>query len=187
MMNRLISYWVYGGFLSGIVLLLLTPALAKAWPVLAILTFLHLPIYMFHQYEEHDNGRFRLFLNRTVGRGKDVLSPTAVFVINIFGVWGVILLSLYLALTVNPGFGLIAVYLALVNAVVHIAHAVIFRGYNPGLGTAIVLFLPLGICTLARIQAAGYGTPFMHAICLAVAIGIHAAIIAHVVPKLRAA
>ena len=86
MFSRLTQYWVYGGFLAGILLLVLLPLLSQAWSTALILVFLQLPIYMLHQYEEHDNDRFRLFFNRTVGQGKEVLSPEAVFVINVPGV-----------------------------------------------------------------------------------------------------
>ena len=97
-----------------------------SWLPALVVTFLLLPVYMLHQYEEHDNDRFRQFFNQTIGQGKDVLSPWVVFLTNVPGVWGVIGLSLWLAATANIGFALITVYLVLVNAIVHIAHAVIF-------------------------------------------------------------
>ena len=62
--------------------------------------------------------------------------------------WGVIAVSLYLAFYVNLGYGLIATYLVLVNAFVHVVAGFVLRSYNPGLGTAIVLFIPLGFYTL---------------------------------------
>jgi hypothetical protein len=49
-------------------------------------TFLLLPVYILHQYEEHDNDRFRQFFNQTIGQeGKDVLSPWVVFLTNVAG------------------------------------------------------------------------------------------------------
>ena len=153
MLQRLISYWVYGGVLSAILLLVLAPLLLADWVAPFAATFLHLPAYMIHQYEEHDQDRFRLFFNETIGRGNDVLSPLAVFVINVPGVWGVIALSLYGAVALNLGWALIAVYLVLVNALVHIVHAIVFRRYNPGLTTATVVFLPLGGFTFNRKKA----------------------------------
>ena len=63
MFARLIANWVYGGFLAGLLLLLLTPVLVHSWPVSLVTTLLCLPLYMIHQYEEHDNDRFRLFVN----------------------------------------------------------------------------------------------------------------------------
>jgi len=107
-------------------LLLLAPVIVHSWLPALVVTFLLLPVYMLHQYEEHDNDRFRQFFNQTIGQGKDVLSPWVVFLTNVPGVWGVIGFSLWLAATANIGFALITVYLVLVNAIVHIAHAVIF-------------------------------------------------------------
>ena len=68
MFARLIANWVYGGFLAGLLLLLLTPVLVHSWPVSLVTTFLCLPVYMVHQYEEHDNDRFRLFVNQKIGK-----------------------------------------------------------------------------------------------------------------------
>jgi len=82
--GRLIANWVYGGFLAGLLLLFLTPVLVHSWPAPLVATFLCLPAYMIHQYEEHDNDRFRLYVNQKIGR--DALSPLAVFVINVPGV-----------------------------------------------------------------------------------------------------
>ena len=118
MFARLIANWVYGGFLAGLLLLLLTPVLVHSWPVSLVTTFLCLPVYMVHQYEEHDNDRFRLFVNQKIGKRRVGLSPLAVFVINVPGVWGVIGISLALAATVSAGFGLVAVYLVLLNGTV---------------------------------------------------------------------
>jgi len=179
MFGRLIANWVYGGFLAGLLLLLLSPILVHAWPAALVATFLCLPVYMVHQYEEHDNDRFRRFVNQQIGRG-EVLSSLAVFVINVPGVWGIIGLSVALAATVRVGFGLIAAYLVVVNGAIHVIHAAIKRGYNPGLGTAIALFLPLGGYGIAAIQHACDGTAVMHVVGAGTAIAIHAAIIVHV-------
>ena len=144
------------------------------------MVFLQLPLYMLHQFEEHDDDRFRRFFNRTIGGGREVLSPLAVFVINVPGVWGLIVVSFYLSANVASGYGLIAVYLTLVNAAVHIAHGVMFRAYNPGLATAIVLFLPASIIGLRELQGTGQIGWFHHFVGLLIAIGIHVAIVAYV-------
>ncbi|MGH9607136.1 MAG: HXXEE domain-containing protein [Terracidiphilus sp.] len=179
MLNRLITNWVYGGFLAGILLLALTPIFAHGWPPALVATYLCLPAYMLHQYEEHDDDRFRESVNKML-KGRGFLSPLAVFIINVPGVWGVVAVSLWLAVRVNPGFGLIAAYLLMVNAAIHIVHGLIFRRYNPGLATAVLLFVPLGAWCMVAIQHAGGGTAWMHAIGAAAAVGIHAAIIVHV-------
>jgi len=183
MFARLIANWVYGGFLAGLLLLLLTPVLVHSWPASLVTTFLCLPVYMVHQYEEHDNDRFRLFVNQKIGKGRVGLSPLAVFVINVPGVWGLVGMSLALAATMSVGFGLVAVYLVLLNGTIHVVQAVISRGYNPGLGTAIALFLPLGVYGVAVIHQAGGGTLLMHTTGAIAAIAIHVAIIVHVMRR----
>ena len=176
MLNRLLANWVYGGFLAGLLMLFLTPVLARGWPPALLFAFLCLPVYMIHQFEEHDDDRFRTFVNRILGDGREVLTPRAVFVTNIFGVWVVLGIAFVLAARVNLGYGLIAAYLLLLNAVIHIAQAIAARTYNPGLITAFVMFLPAGWCCLRSVEASGFGTPLTHAIGAAVAIGVHAAI-----------
>jgi hypothetical protein len=172
--------WVYGGALAGLLLSALAPLITHSWSLALGATFLLLPAYMVHQYEEHDDDRFRRFINETIGHGRDVLSPRAVFVINVPGVWGVIAASLYLAWAVNIGFALVAAYLTLVNAAVHVMPTLVLRRYNPGIVTAVVLFAPLGTLCLWRVQLAGGGTVPYHLLGLAIAIGIHAAIVIHV-------
>jgi hypothetical protein len=178
--KRLIAYWVYGGSLAGVLLLAMTPVLGRNWPHSLWVVFLCLPIYMLHQLEEHDDDRFRRFINRMIGDGREVLSPLAVFVINVPGVWGVIGVSFWLATAVNVGLGLIGIYLVLVNGIVHSVHGLASRSYNPGLATAVLLFLPLGLYGVGAIDTAGGGTTEMHVIGLAVSLGIHVAIVAHV-------
>lgn len=113
-----------------------------------------------------------------------MLPPLAVFIVNVPGVWGVIVLSLYGAVSVGLGWALVAVYLVLVNAVVHIVHAIVFRRYNPGLFTAVVVFLPLGVFTLNAIDRAGGGSVTSHVVGIVVAVAIHAAIVLHVLRRL---
>jgi hypothetical protein len=181
MMNRIYKNWVYGGFLAGLLILFLMPLLTTGWPTQLKLFYLTLPIYMLHQYEEWDDDRFRIFLNNHLGRGANLLTPKAGFIINVFGVWGVISVSLYLAFYVNPGFGLIATYLVLVNALVHILAAFILRSYNPGLITAIVLFIPLGLYTLYQ-ENFGSDRAFQY-FGIAVAILIHLGIMKHLLKR----
>ena len=185
MFSRLVAHWVYGGFLAGLLILALTPIFAATWPAALTLVFLQLPVYMVHQYEEHDDGRFAAAINAMIGKGKIVLDDAAVFVINVPGVWGVNLVSIWLAFGIGVGWGLIGVYLTLVNALAHIGQAIRLRSYNPGLATAVVLFLPVSIAGALIIGAVpGVGAGH-HLVGLAVAIAIHAGIIAYVVTRRR--
>ncbi|MGD0096657.1 MAG: HXXEE domain-containing protein [Terracidiphilus sp.] len=176
MLNRLVVNWVYGGFLAGLLLLLITPILARNWPPALLATFLCLPAYMLHQYEEHDDDRFREYFNKNFGKGREILSPMAAFLINVPGVWGVTAISFWLAAVLNPGFGLMAAYLLLLNAVIHIVSAAVLRRYNPGLVTAVLFFAPLGGFCVMAIQRSGFGLAWMHLTGAVSAIGIHAAI-----------
>lgn len=184
---RLVRYWVYGGFLAAILLLGLMPVFCRSWSLPLLLVFLQLPVYMFHQLEEHDDDRFRRFVNRLIGGGRDILTETAVFVINVPGVWGVNMVSILLAWTVDLGFGLIGVYLILVNAVVHLVQAIRFKGYNPGLITAVILFFPAGGMALRAIHATGSVALSFHVLGLGIAAAIHLAIAVHVATRLRGA
>ncbi len=186
MFNRLVANWVYGGFLAGLLILFVTPILARGWPPFLLATFLCLPAYMLHQYEEHDNDRFRHFFNSNFGKGREILSPLAILLINVPGVWGVIAVAFWLAALLNPGFGLIAAYLLLLNAAIHILSAVFLRRYNPGLVTGVLFFVPLGAWCIFTIQQTRLGSLWMHGIGLLAAIGIHAAIAIPVIFTARA-
>jgi hypothetical protein len=178
--DRLVQHWVHGGFLASFVLLSVAPLLVECWPFANVLVFLQLPAYMLHQYEEHDQDRFRVFFNKTIGKGQDVLSPLMVFLTNVPGVWGLLGVSTYLARFADLGYSLLAVYLVLVNATVHVGHALWFGAYNPGLLTAVALFLPLGGCTMLVVQRAGGASLAMHGLGFGSAVWIHLAIVLHV-------
>lgn len=175
--DRLADNWVYGGALAGVMLLCLTPALTAGWPAADVLIFLTLPVYMIHQYEEHDADRFRHFMNATMAGGREAMTRRAVFVINVFGVWAPLALCVALTRSGGPGFGVFAGWLLLVNALLHAAPALRMRRYNPGLVTALLLFLPLGAAVLASAWA--LASPAQVWTGLALAIALHAAIIIH--------
>jgi Protein of unknown function with HXXEE motif len=180
MVARLRDNSVYGSFRAAWMMLRLTPVLARGWPMVLLLVWLQLPAYVLHQYEEHDKDRFRCFVNAVIGQGMDVLTRSGVFVINIVGVWGVIAGAFSLAALVHPAWGLVAVYLSLVNGVGHGLQAAAMRRCNPGLLTSIVLFIPLGIVTLVVFAHDHEATPMHHAVGLAFSLGIHMAIMARV-------
>jgi Protein of unknown function with HXXEE motif len=178
--------WMYTGVVAGLFLLLLMPLIVGGWSGPLVLIYLQLPIYMLHQLEEHDDDRFRRFVNDNIAGGLPALTTPAVVVINVPGVWGINLVALYLAYFVHLGLGLIAVYLTLVNAVLHVISTIVLRRYNPGLVTALVLFLPFGTWALVAIDRAGAGTTTYHVIGLTAAVLIHVAILVHVKLRVRA-
>ncbi|MEM8570538.1 MAG: HXXEE domain-containing protein [Pseudomonadota bacterium] len=174
MLARLEEGWVYGGMLAGLLLLLLSPLLTAGWDSASVMLFLTLPIYMLHQYEEHDADRFRQFVNNELGGGHELLSRRAVFWINILGVWVLLAAALWLAREVSSGWAAIGAWLLLINALVHVLPGIALRRYNPGLATAIVLFVPLGIALLAATPAT-WGEQL---ISLVLIIGLHTGIVA---------
>jgi len=184
-LDRLYRHWTYGGFLAGILLLVLAPLFAAQWSLALLAVFLHLPAYMLHQYEEHDANRFADYFNSHIGGGREGLTPPIVFFVNVPGGWGINALSIWLAATLSTGFGLIGIYLTLVNAIVHIGPAMRQRAYNPGLATAVVLFVPLSLWSLAVVQATGEATFWHHALGLGVAVLMHVVLMLHVLSRRR--
>jgi len=174
--------WPAAALFTSVFLLLLTPMVYGSMGLGFTLLYLQLPIYMIHQWEEHRGDRFRLYVNRTIGGGREALTPAATFWINSLGVWGVDIAALYLAWAIAPWAGLAAGYLAVVNAIPHIAMTIKRREYNPGVITAAVLFLPLGIWCLVEIGSqAGWQA---NVTALLVAVGVHVAIVVHVARRL---
>jgi hypothetical protein len=173
----LYANWFYAGLTASLFLFAMTPLLWNSWSRTLFLVFIQLPVYMIHQVEEHHHDRFRRDLNERLAGGRDALTREAVLIINLGGVWAVDLTALYLAWFVHPGLGLITVYLALVNSIVHVAAAVFFRAYNPGLVSAFFLLLPAGEAGWWVLVRDGQCTLFDQALGLAVAITIHAMIV----------
>jgi len=178
--------WMYAGLIAALFLLAVLPLLAGDWSVgLLVAVYLALPAYMLHQVEEHAGDRFRRYVNRRILHMPDALTTVAVVVINVPLVWGVFLAALYLARFVAVGWGLIAVYAMLVNALVHIAAAIVQRGYNPGLATAVLVFLPLSIWGLATIVPLPGVTALQQGIGLGLALLVHVGIVVHVRRRVR--
>ena len=111
------------------------------------------------------------------------MTPLAVFVINIFGVWLPLAACLVLMRGFGAGLGAFAAWLLLVNAALHIVAALRGRGYNPGLLTAVLLFIPLGLAVLASLWAEATATQLVAG--LGIAVALHAAIMVHM--KMRIA
>lgn len=172
------DHWLMGALAGAPLLLALVPLLD--FPPWLLWVFLLQPIYMIHQIEEHIDDRFRRFVNDHLAGGKEALTPAAVAVINIGGVWIVNAAALLLAGLSHPGWGLVAGYLTVVNAIPHIGAGVKMRAYNPGLVSSILLFLPAGLATLILVSGEpGVGVA-AHLGALALILALHAAIILHV-------
>ena len=168
----LATHWVAGSLFMALALLLLLPAGIPGGDGAVLLVYLASPIYMLHQVEEHLGDRFRSYVNKVVFGGVEALSTSDVLVINLPGVWGINLAALYAAHFAGAGWGLVAGYMILVNGVSHVAMALHLRGYNPGLVTAGLVFIPFGLASVFLIT----GTAHQHVLAFVIAVGIHAAI-----------
>ena len=67
----------------------------------------------------------------------------------------------------------------LVNAVAHIVAAILWQEYNPGLWTALMLFVPLGTLALLKTARVPGGESIHHTTGITVAIGIHAPMVVY--------
>ncbi|MEM9236846.1 MAG: HXXEE domain-containing protein [Verrucomicrobiota bacterium] len=168
MINRLFQYWVYATPPIALLLIGLYPFLEES---IALPLFLSLPVYMIHQYEEHDDNQFADFLNGLMGAEKKGLSPAHVWIINVVFVWFLLLATFYLT-ELSSNLGVLAAYLLAINGFVHVAWAVAFRRYNPGLWTSLILFLPLAVWIFAAIPA----SLAIHATSAILIVILHAAI-----------
>lgn len=116
-----------------------------------------LAVYMLHQFEEHGvdlEGRYFAFEATINGIFGPLLGcpanlpcpfdPQTLFLVNSILVWW--LIASVAAAGAGYGFAdLMAVSIMTVNAATHIGAALTTGAYNPGLGSAVLLFLPVGI------------------------------------------
>lgn len=119
--------------------------------------------YIIHQYEEHwidvlgERYAFYSYVNTLISdllnaQNQEItlLTPAAIFVINTSLVWLVGIIAIWR----SPGhlFPALAMSgIVVVNAVSHIIAGMAQGSYNPGLLTAIVVLLPLGIAFYTRV------------------------------------
>ncbi len=79
------SQWPYAALLCAVILLLIAPVWYAGLGLMFTLIYLQIPVYMLHQFEEHNQDRFRKFANAMFG--KEVFTPLSILVINSIGVW----------------------------------------------------------------------------------------------------
>ncbi|MEM8801212.1 MAG: HXXEE domain-containing protein [Pseudomonadota bacterium] len=169
MIERLLQNWAYATPPVALLLIGLYPFIGSA---IELSVFSSLPIYMFHQYEEHDDNRFALFLNGMMGSEKRGLSARDVWIVNVIFVWFFLLAVFYLS-SIDAQWGVLAAYLLAINGVVHMVWALKFRSYNPGLWTAILLFIPGAIWIFSTVSA----STVIHAASAMVVVILHAGIL----------
>ena len=104
---------------------------------------INIPLYMFHQTEEHLwPGGFKNYINHVINglpEGEEKLTDTEVFWINILLVWVAFLIFGALSF-VNIGFGLFIIVFSVINCLTHIYQGVRRKEWNPGLVMASLQF-----------------------------------------------
>jgi hypothetical protein len=108
-------------------------------------------IFLLHSAEEYwGGGGYSAYMGRTRGVA---ISPTRFIVLSSIG-WSLILLGVVLARKLSFPQWLLACLgsLLLVNGLSHTARALSTTEYNPGLASALVVFIPFGAWTLVRLK-----------------------------------
>lgn len=165
--------WPWIGVMLAVVLLALlfltrlfrSAGIASRWHDPSWLAVFGLVLYIAHQFEEHGidlqgaRYAFRGEMCRVMGYAHAVSCPipeSFITAVNVGSVWGACMLAWLLGRR-RPLVALSAYGIALVNALTHIVTALRQHAYNPGLVTAIVLFLPAGLWALRVGLRAGIG------------------------------
>jgi hypothetical protein len=147
--------WSRAGLVLAIVLFALAPLVFQSMGLAVVLIYLWLPFLILHQYEEHARGELLEWYKRMMPRIAPFLTERKLLLVNLGSGWLLFTIALYAAFFVRPGLGLIATYMALVNSLMHIGQALRWRSYNPGLWTALILFIPGGVCTIFALSTEG--------------------------------
>jgi uncharacterized protein with HXXEE motif len=175
--------WARMSLPSALIALCSLPLFLAAGNAQLSLLYTLLPAYMVHQYEEHARGEFAAFVNSEVGQGREVLTRTGAFWINVLGVWVLFLALFYLAKYAAVGFALAPVYATLINGATHAMGGVALRRYNPGLYTSLALFLPWGVFLLVYFNGVvRYGLLF-NVVGVLVGVALHAIIIGYLMGR----
>lgn len=177
-----------GGFACLFSLALLAPG-ASDRPDRVVL-LLVLGTYMLHQFEEHgvdllgQTYAFEAAINGIVGPWLGCpagavcpFDPQTLYLVNTILVWWLIA-SVAVLGRGSPLPELMAVSIMTVNMMTHIGSAILLREYNPGLGTALVLFLPVGVGATLWIVRRHKVAPWTVPVSLLYGIGLHLLIVA---------
>jgi hypothetical protein len=154
--------WIGIGAAGLLLVLLCTNALRSdrtvtRWSDMVWLTWAGTFVYLVHQFEEHGVDAadhvyaFRGFLCAAVGFPDPETCPVPrsfITAVNVAAVWLAGPLSALLAAR-WPVIGLSFFAIPAINLFAHAVPAVLARHYNPGLLTAVVLFLPLCLIVFA--------------------------------------
>lgn len=192
----LLANWPFLGLAGGLALAFALAILAAGGiPMRAreMVMLTLLVLYLFHQFEEHgvdlmgQRFAFQADINALVGRRFGCAAgslcpfdPPIIFAVNTALVWWTLGL-LVLVGTRSLVADLCGVALLVVNAATHVVAAALTREYNPGLATAVVLFVPGGLFAIWALRQS-YAAGLLGALTVGFAYGValHAALLAGV-------
>jgi hypothetical protein len=124
-------------------------------------------------------GEVRRFLQLGDSKEYNVLTKVSAFCINILEVWVLFIVSFYLAKYVAIGVAFVPVCGTIFNGFTHAIASIVLRRYNPGLYTALVLFLPWGMFLLIYFNAITRPSLLFNGVGLLVGILLHAIILGY--------
>ena len=188
MKEFLFKNWAKMGIVSAffiLTLLVFYPGSSYWSPVW--LFWLHVPVYMFHQFEEYVYpGGFKERLNETLGSaGSDFpLNDERSFWINVPFVWVAMPLAAIIGLRVViiPS---TLVAISTLNGLLHVGMAIRIKRYNPGLIASFFLNVPLGCYTFILLFQSDAAT--LEALSIAAVLGLilHAMLMIYLIRKQR--
>lgn len=150
MVNWLYNNWAKLSLFLAIIVTVLIYIFINPSNILLFLIWMQLPVYLLHQFEEHNWNGFKNYVNRNVFKVKEgdfPLNDKIIFWVNIPIVW--ILIPIFSGLShLNLMFGLWIPYFAVFNSLTHVIVSVRNREYNPGLLVSLILGIPVGIYAL---------------------------------------
>lgn len=150
MTNWLYNNWAKLSVFLAIIVTVLIYIFIKPDNFLLFLIWMQLPIYLLHQFEEHNWNGFKNYVNRNIFKVKEddfPLNDKIIFWVNIPIIW--VLMPIFSDLSsINMMFGLWIPYFAVFNSLTHVIFSIRNREYNPGLFVSLILGIPVGIYTL---------------------------------------
>lgn len=176
MINWLYTNWAKLSLFLAVIAAVPIYIFIKPENFLLFLIWLQLPIYLLHQFEEHNWNGFKNYVNRNVFKVKEgdfPLNDKIIFWVNIPIIWILIPISSGLSFA-NIMFGLWIPYFAVFNSLSHVIISVRNREYNPGLLISLILGIPVGIYALIIFYS------YIHVPALISAISIFFAVVLHI-------
>lgn len=194
-MSDVILYdWPFIGLVLGVLGLTMLVAwprrrLGSRWRDPEWLVCLTLPVYMIHQFEEHGfdllGRRYHFLAAMCAMLGHPDLAhcpadPAFILAVNVGGgVWIPGLLAIALRRK-NVTVGAYTIGIPLINIVAHVGPAIVLGSYNPGLLTAVFLFIPFCGWTLTQLWRAGVLDAKGLVAVIATGVALHAVLVASV-------